>query len=456
MRFYNRQDELTRLEDIWSNTGGQVSFGVIYGRRRVGKSTLLKRKIGSSDIYHLAAEGNENLQLKLFSQSVAKVVPAFDKAIYPDWHTALELLNTRVDKSFTLVLDEFPYLAKSSKSLPSILQAWVDRKEKRKFNLVLCGSSQQMMNGLVLSGNSPLYGRADTIMKLRPLEAGYLKDHLPEESPESLIEEFAVWGGIPRYWELRSQFDKLEDAIKGLLLSPDGTLIDEPKRLLLDDIRDLDLPISLLTFIALGSNRASEIGGRLERKATELYRPLNKLIDLGYVRRELPYGTSPRDRKHVLYKINDPFLQFFYSMVFPNMSAIEQGGKDDIWAGSKTQFDQIVSSNWEELCRRAIIRGAIGKGLWKASRWWGQGTDRKKYELDIVVENKENNTLLVGECKWSDLKDDTYLRDKLFKKALLLPFYKNQKIELLIAARSFSEEPSGLFLTPEMVLDTLR
>lgn len=456
MPFFNRHDELSILKSIWSGTKLGRSFSVVYGRRRCGKSTLLRRLARHDDVYFLAVEGDAALQRRLFAQTLTVKFPAFDQAIYTDWYKLLNVMNERADKTFTLIIDEFPFLAKSDESLPSILQAWVDDRENRKFNLIICGSSQQMIGGLILEQTAPLFGRAVEVLKIKPLKAGYLQDQFPDLSPEELIEEYAIWGGVPRYWELRNEYENRQIAIQKMLLTYTGALYEEPKRLLLDDIRDIGLPVSLLTTIALGANKVSEIGGRLQRTSPELYRPLNRLMELGYVRKERPYGINPKDKKRVLYVIDDPFLSFYYRFVYSNASFIERDTADKIWEDIAEDLKHHEARIWEDLCRLATAKGAVGEGFHRGGRWWGTGRDGKPYEIDFVAEDTKNNVLLVGEFKWSDLKSDASIRSKLEHKAHVLPIYNGQKIISLIAARSFKEKPSGLFLTPEMVLNTLR
>ena len=209
MNFVDRIEETARLRDALSRE--KSSLVVVYGRRRLGKSTLIKRVLSDSDVYFLADRSEGQHQRILLAKVVAQVFPDFDKLTYPDWESLFRALNYRTDKRFTLCLDEFPYLVEQSPELPSVLQKLVDEKQL-KYNLVLCGSSQNMMYGLFLDSTAPLYGRADEIMRLAPIRLPYIQEALNLDAVGA-VEEYAVWGGVPRYWELRENRNSLSDAL---------------------------------------------------------------------------------------------------------------------------------------------------------------------------------------------------------------------------------------------------
>ena len=195
MRFVDRIQEKERLTKILNMD--RPTFTAIYGRRRLGKSTLITRVITDNDIYFLADESESSAQRILLSKVIAQKFAGFDKVTYPDWETLFRSINYRTDEKFTLVLDELPYMVKQSPELPSVLQKLLDEKQL-KYNLVVCGSSQNMMYGLILDESSPLYGRADVVMKFTPIKLPYLQEAL-NLTPEQAIEEYSVWGGVPRY-----------------------------------------------------------------------------------------------------------------------------------------------------------------------------------------------------------------------------------------------------------------
>ena len=189
MKFVDRIDEAARLKDALARE--ESSLVVVYGRRRLGKSTLIKRVLSDNDIYFLADRSEGQHQRTLLAKVIAQVFPDFDKLTYPDWESMFRAVNYRTNKRFSLCLDEFPYLVEQSPELPSVLQKLVDEKQL-KYNLVLCGSSQNMMYGLFLDSTAPLYGRADEIMRLTPIRLPYIQEALSLDAMNA-IEEYAVW-----------------------------------------------------------------------------------------------------------------------------------------------------------------------------------------------------------------------------------------------------------------------
>ena len=264
--FIDRKDYLERVNNALQREKPQ--FIVIYGRRRIGKSKLIREIMDwkRKDIYFLSDQTNEANQRMLFAKTATMVgMEDFDKVTYPDWETLLRALNRQVAENSTVCLDEFPYLVKSCPSLPSVIQKLLNEK-CLKFNLILCGSSQQLMQGYILDRKEPLYGLADEIIRLTPIPVQYIGQALGCDAQKA-IEEYAVWGGIPRYWELRADYKDNETAIEKLLLDNKGFLADEPIRLLRDDMRDTVQASTLLSIIGNGANRLSEIAGRVGKEA---------------------------------------------------------------------------------------------------------------------------------------------------------------------------------------------
>ena len=450
--FYNREQEQKRLKSLGGT--GEAELAVVYGRRRCGKSTLVQRVLNGSGTYFLATPGTAALQRKALAERCEERFPGFSGGVYPDWHTFFTVLVTRTEERFTLCLDEFPYMVAADESLTGVLQALIDQG-KLGFNIILCGSSQQMMMGL-LDGRAPLFGRANEIMKVRPLAPGYLLDAFSDLTDQERIAEYAVWGGVPRYWELRRRYTSLPDAIKDLLLGEVPLLYDEPERLLLDDIQNLAQPLSILKTVASGANRLFEIGARTGRTTADLRRPLNKLIALGYIRRETPYGVNARKTKQVLYHISDPFMRFYFRFIAPKVSEIELRFADDIWLDIEPHLPHFIGAAWEELCRLAVLRGALDESFPDTKRFWGTGVHRKPMEIDFVGRSRDGKRLLVGECKWSKVSNEASLRHQLEAKARLLPFYQNEEIVSVIAGKSFTSQPTGLVMQPSDILRALR
>ncbi len=453
MKFVDRVEETKRLKEaLLRKKAGLV---VVYGRRRLGKSTLIKRVLTNNDVYFLADRSEEQYQRTMLAKMVAQIYPDFDKVSYPDWESLFRAANYRANRRFTLCLDEFPYLVEQCPQLPSVLQKLVDEKQLN-YNLVLCGSSQNMMYGLFFDSSAPLYGRADVILKLTPIRLPYIQSALKISDVET-IEEYAVWGGVPRYWELREFNASLNEALWQNIFSVNGTLYEEPVKLFQDDIKDVVKTSTLMSYIGSGANRLSEIAARCNEPATNLSRPLKKLIDLGYLSKDVPFDVPEKNTKKSLYKIADPFMAFYYQFVVPNRSFIELQRPKPVEQALKAHFAEYVSLQWESLCRDAVTGNLIDGVLYgEAKRWWGAvlNEDKKpeQVELDVVAESVDKKYLLVGECKWSAQENGKQLTTELLRKAKLLPFAKNHEIVPVLFLKSKPKEDVGNALLPKQVI----
>ena len=453
MKFVDRIDETARLNDALARE--KSSLVVMYGRRRLGKSTLIKRVLSDTDVYFLADRSEGQHQRVLLAKVIAQVFPDFDKLTYPDWESIFRAVNYRTDKRFTLCLDEFPYLVEQAPELPSVLQKLVDEKQL-KYNLVLCGSSQNMMYGLFLDSTAPLYGRADETIRLAPIHLPYIQEALNLDAVRT-IEEYAVWGGVPRYWELRENRSSLDDALWRNILSVNGTLYEEPIKLFQDDVKDFVKTSTIMSYIGAGANRLSEIAARCNEPATNLSRPLKKLIDLGFLEKDIPFGIDEKNTKKSLYKIADPFMAFYCQFVVPNRSFIELGRRLPIEQALAAHFSEYVSMQWKKLCRDAVTGNIVNGAVYgKAKRWWGSILNENKkpeqVEFDIMAESLNKKHLLVGECKWTTQENGKQLTAELLRKANLLPFAKNHIIVPMLFLKNATKDDDGNVMLPENVI----
>lgn len=452
MKYVDRTNETARLTSALRQE--RSSLVVIYGRRRLGKSTLIKRVLSDSDIYFLADQSEGQYQRELLSKVIAQAFPDFDKVTYSDWESLLRNLNHRADKRFTLCLDEFPFIVGQSPELPSVLQKLVDEREL-KYNLVLCGSSQNMMYGLFLDSSAPLYGRADEIIRLLPIRLPYIREALDLDAINA-IEEYSVWGGVPRYWELREKRTSFKEAIWHNILSVGGAMYEEPAKLYQDDVKDVVKTSTIMSFIGTGANRLSEIAARCNEPATNLSRPLKKLIDLGFIQKEVPFGAEEKNSKKSLYKISDPFMAFYYQFVVPNRSFIELERRLPVEQQLNQYFSQYVGLQWERMCRDAVSGNVVNGNLYgMARRWWGTviGKDKKpvQEEIDVIAESLDKKYLLVGECKWTNHEDIDRLIVQLKDKAELLPFTQGHTIVPILFLKSADMKTCNVLLPDDII-----
>lgn len=403
MSFWNRKRELAALGELDSGGG----LAVVWGRRRIGKTRLLlewcERRGG---VYTVADQSAPHVQRGYFARAIAQVLPGFSDVTYPDWERLLvRLAADATSAGFTgpIVVDELPYLVAASPELPSILQRWIDHEARRaKLRIALAGSSQRMMQGLVLSHAAPLFGRARVTLDLAALSADHMPAAFGPLTANAVVEHWAAFGGVPRYWELAAaRRGSAHDRLLALALDPLGPLFAEPERLLLEENPPAIEVRPVLDVIGAGAHRLSEIAGRLGRPATSLGHPLDRLTGMGFVRRETPYGESAKGGKRSLYKIEDPFLRMWFRVVAPNRAALTAGTLASRAAILDEHWHALLGQAWEELCRAGLptIRGALARrGPWRPpSRFW-HGAEP---EWDLVADSIDGKRVLVGEAWFS-------------------------------------------------------
>lgn len=455
--FLDRGPELARLRALLGRRAG--SLAVVYGRRRLGKSRLLRAALPRGRAVYFAADLRESaLQRGALAAEIARLLPGFGDVTYPDWSSLLDRFWASAPPGAVLALDEFPALVGAAPELPSILQRRIDAARAAAPHLVLAGSSQRLMHGLVLDRTAPLFGRAREILKIEPLGAGWIGRALGLADEITAVEAFAIWGGVPRYWELAAEYPALLPAFETLVLSPLGVLHDEPRSLLLDDLRETAQASSLLALVGAGAHRPSEIAARLGRPATALGRPLARLLDLGLLRRDQPFGSDPRSAKRSLYRIADPFLAFWFAFVEPNRSRLAARREGAVAQEVAAALPRHVAGVWEELVRASVPRANYCGSEWgAAARWWGPGADQAPLEVDVVAEST-GGELLVGEASWQERFDAVRAAAALRAKASRLPFAAGRKLRLALwSKRPPRRAPPGVAcFGPRAVLRALR
>jgi len=277
-------------------------------------------------------------------------------------------------------------------------------------------------------------------VNIKPMTAGWYKEYFNTGAIEA-IEGYSIYGGVPRYWELLKDRDSIADSVTYHLLDPDGILFREPEMLFYDEMRTSVMAFSILTLVGMGCNRLSEIATRLEKPATQLNRPIKLLMDLDYIKRETPFSVSQKSTKRSLYKISDPFMNFYFTFVVPNKTRLGLGRADEVWKEISGKLDQYVSGIWEELCRNSVPALNInGISFSPAQRWWGTGVNRKPLEIDIVSESADKSTLLIGEAKWTDRDPPEKIFHNLKAKARNLPFVQNRKLLYVLFLKRIPEK----------------
>lgn len=468
MEFIDRDREQQIL--IKALRSDKPKFIVLYGRRRLGKSTLIRKVLTDKDVYYEASLSEAAIQIRMLSTTIATVYEGFDGPTYPNWEEVIMAFNRRCEDNATLVLDEFPYLVYKNASLPSTLQRILDRRvvggNGLRCNIVICGSSQRMMQSL-LQGSEPLYGRADEEFCLMPIRLPHWGKATGLEA-KSLIEEYSVWGGVPQYWNQRETYTSLREAIDGLVFNEHGLLYNEPSRLFMDDTTDISSYSSIMTAIGNGRHRYSDIASIIGKSTADLFKPIKNLTEMAFLRKDVPFGESEKKTKKTIYQIDDPFMAFYYKFVEPYKSTIAMGRTNIANNHLAKEFNDHVGSIWERLCQIAVSGNELFGHTWNiASRWWGKVPvyeDGKKtpiryedLEFDVVAEDmNDKNTILVGECKWTSADYADRLLEKLKKKTIMAPFSAGKKVIYVLFLR---EQPLSMadcaLMPPEEVIKNL-
>jgi AAA+ ATPase superfamily predicted ATPase len=398
-RFVDRAAELKILARSWQSKQAQLI--VVLGRRRVGKTALLRHFAQDRTVVHfIATRLPEAQQLAELGEAIGTATgdPVLAENGFHDWRQVFTVL-ARGRNTLALVLDEFPYLVESSPALPSLLQrAWDQSLASTRAWLVLCGSSIAMMERETLDARAPLYGRRTGQIRLGPLPFDAVRELVPGWKLEDAVRAYAVFGGIPQYLQLQDSSAPVLDSIAATVLAPGAPLRDEVEYLLRQELVEARVYSGILAAIAEGKQKLGEIVNATHVPPGNVSKYLGVLQSLGLVVRDVPATESaPEKSKRGLYRIADPFVRFYFRHVRRHWSRIELGQLAPVLEAIKEDLDLLASIAYEDLCRQHVAAGALGGPEWaRVGRWW----DRQN-ELDIVAVNSKQTEILVGECKWS-------------------------------------------------------
>lgn len=445
-RFVDREQEMATLQSEYGRDGSGLV--VLYGRRRVGKTTLISEFIKNKKaLFFLASEESESQNRLAFQQKAADFLNSdlLKNVEVKSWDVLFKaIMDTHFDSKPVIVLDEFQYLGKSNPAFPSVFQRiWEEILKDRQVMVILCGSLISMMQSQTLAYDSPLYGRRTAQIRLKQIPFAYYHQFFPDKSRKELIEMYAVTGGVPKYIELFSQSNDIYSAIEKCVLNRSGYLYDEPHFLLQQEVSEVGSYFSIIKAIAAGNTKLSAIAGVLEVKSTSLTKYLKTLIDLDILEREVPVTeASPEKSKKGLYKIKDNYLRFWFAFVYPNMSFIESGHERIVMDKiRKSLVRNHIAFVYEDVCAERMWE-MNAQSVWpfyfsKLGRYWDS-----KEEIDIVAIDPDGKNLILGECKyWQEPVGVSVLRS-LEAKAEMVAWEKGKRKTWLVlfSVNGFTEE----------------
>ena len=426
--FIGRDKELSVLDKLYKSD--KFEFVVIYGRRRIGKTALINHFIdGKKSIYFMGIESNEKQNLENLSKSIMECSKGFQiDTCFASYQAALEYVFKIAEKErVILTIDEYPYVARGSKSLASTLQFLIDKyKDTSKLMLILCGSSMSYMEDHVLAYKAPLYGRRTAQMKIMPFDFEESCKYFKKLSDEDKALMYGIAGGTPQYLLQMNDNLSVEDNIKNTFLNPMSFLYEEPVNLLKQEVREPAIYTAIITAIATGHSRMSEISTKVGENTNVCSRYLKNLINLGIIKRETPYGE--KDSKKSIYSIEDNMFNFWYRFVVDNNSIIVRGATDLVYKKIEKQLSDYMGRVFEDICTqylwKQLLAGNSPIEFVSLGRWWGNDSVNKcQTEIDIMGE-QDNKTALFAECKWRNENVDLDALEKLVDRSTLFCYSK--------------------------------
>ena len=424
--FIGRGKELGQLQQAYDSD--KFEFVVIYGRRRVGKTALINQFVKDKDaIYFIGVESNAKQNLENFSRCVLEFANGIDvDSTFASFQAALEyVFKLSQNKRIVLAIDEYPYVARAEKSLASTIQLLIDKYQSAsKLMLILCGSSMSYMEDKVLAYKAPLYGRKTAQIKLQPFDFFEVRDYFKNFSNEEKALAYGMVGGTPQYLLQINDRLSIEQNIKNTFLNPSSALYEEPVNLLKQEVREPAVYNAIVSAIATGASRMSEISSKIGVETNVCATYLKQLIELEIVQKETPYGE--KNSKRAIYHINDNMFRFWYRFVLPNNSAIAKGASEIAYKHIEPQISDHMGKVFEEICKqylwRLLLKGQSPVEFSSLGRWWGNDPNEKKQvEIDIVAE-QDAHTALFAECKWTSEKVNVNVLESLIAKSRLFDY----------------------------------
>lgn len=433
--FVGRERELTALKEWYDKDG--IGMMVIYGRRRIGKSTLITEFAkGKRTIFYTATKIGKNRNLELFSKQVVDLLmPGLGEVRFPATEAVFDFIDKNMgSEKIVLVIDELPYWAERDEALLSVLQKYMDTVwNDKNLKIILCGSALSFMEKKVLSEKSPLFGRRDSQMKLDAFDYLDSAKFVPDYSNEDKAVCYGITGGIAKYLSMIDPAKSMDENIIRLFFRTDGYLYDETRNLLTQEFSDIAIVNNIVEQIASGENTLNTIAGKIGEKESTILYSLDKLISVGLVEKKRCI-TEEKNKKKTQYVLKDFMFKFWYEFI-PKATSVIEMGQGELYYQKvvKPALHSFMGAVFEEMCRyytlKQGIMGEYGCFITSVGTWWGvenitdqNGNFRaQSADIDVVALSETDKKAVIGECKFKNEKIDKGIYDTLIRRGKVIP-----------------------------------
>ena len=432
--FIGRERELASLKEFYDKDG--IGMTVIYGRRRIGKSTLITEFVkDKKTIFYTATKVGKNRNLELFSKQVVDLLmPGVEEISFHTTEAAFDFIDKNIgDEKVVLVIDELPYWAERDDALLSILQKYIDTVwNDKNLKIILCGSALSFMEKKVLSEKSPLFGRRDSQIRLEAFNYLDAAKFVPDYSNEDKAICYGITGGVAKYLSMIDPKKSIDENIVRLFFRTDGYLYDETRNLLTQEFSDISIVNNIVEQIASGENTLNSIAGKIgEKEQTVLY-SLDKLINVGLVEKRKCI-TDEKNKKKTQYVLKDYMFKFWYEFI-PKATSVIEMGQGEVYYQKvvKPALHSFMGAVFEEMCRyytlKQGITGEYGCFVTTVGTWWGVEniTDKngdirpQSADIDVVALSEIDKKAVIGECKFKNEKIDKGIYETLIRRGKLI------------------------------------
>lgn len=432
--FIGRERELASLNEFYEKDG--IGMTVIYGRRRIGKSTLITEFVkDKKTIFYTATKVGKNRNLELFSKQVVDLfLPGVENISFNTIEAVFDFIDKNVkDDKLILVIDELPYWAEKDDALLSVMQKYIDTIwNDKNLKIILCGSALSFMENKVLSEKSPLFGRRDSQIKLEAFNYLDAAKFVPDYSNEDKAICYGITGGVARYLAMIDPEKSIDENIVRLFFRTDGYLYDETRNLLTQEFSDISIVNNIVEQIASGENALNNIAGKIgEKEQTVLY-SLDKLINVGLVEKKKCI-TDEKNKKKTQYVLKDYMFKFWYEFI-PKATSVIEIGQGEVYYTKvvKPALHSFMGAVFEDMCRyytlKQGIKGKYGCFITSVGSWWGveniadkNGEIRtQSTDIDVVAISEIDKKAVIGECKFKNEKIDKGIYETLLRRGKLI------------------------------------